>query len=123
MLRKLEGQRTFSRFPGVDFHVLAEPQEIYDAGRLYARITIAPGKSIAYHRHDDEMESFYVARGTCRMEDNGDTVHLKEGDVLITPHGQEHAVYNDSNEPVELIALIISCKQGQPGSSVAVDRG
>ena len=118
MVRRVDEQRTFVRGEGVGFHVLAEPDEIYDAGRLYARISLAPGAALAYHRHDEEMESFYVARGTCRMEDNGAVVHLKEGDVLITPHGQEHSIANDTDEPVELIALIISRKQGVPGCSV-----
>ena len=117
MLRKAEDQKTFSRSPGVDMHVLVEPAEMYEAGRLFNRITIAPGASIANHVHLEEMEAFYVAKGTCRMEDNQETVHLKEGDVLITLHGQRHAIYNDSSEPVEILALIISRKQGVPGSS------
>jgi len=120
MLRKIEEQRTFSRDGGVDFHVLVEPAEMYDAGRLYARITLPPGAALAYHRHDDEMESFYVARGKCKMVDNGEVVYLTEGDVLVTPHGQEHSIANDTDEPVELIALIVSCKQGVAGASVNV---
>jgi mannose-6-phosphate isomerase-like protein (cupin superfamily) len=67
------------------------------------------------------MESFYVARGTCRMSDNGEVVYLKEGDLLLTPHGQEHSIANDTEEPVELIATIISCKQGVNGSSVVLE--
>lgn len=117
MLRKVEDQKTFSRSPGVDMHVLVEPAEMYEAGRLFNRITIAPKASIASHVHLDEMEAFYVAKGTCRMEDNQETVYLKEGDVLVTPHDERHAIYNDSDEPVEIIAMIISRKQGAPGSS------
>ena len=120
MLRKVADQKTFTKSPGVEMHVLVEPPEMYEAGRLYNRITIAPGASITSHVHLDEMESFYVATGTCKMEDNHETVYLNKGDVLITPHGQKHAIYNDSSEPVELIAMIISKKQGVPGSSKAV---
>jgi len=118
MVRKISDQRTFSRGEGLDFHVLVEPSEMYNSGRLHAKITVAPGMSLAPHVHVDEMESFYVAKGTCRFEDNGKSVHLVEGDVLITPHDQNHAIYNDSDEPVELIALIVSCKQGADGKSV-----
>jgi len=120
MHRTIENQRTFSRDGGVDFHVLVEPEEMYDAGRLYARITLPPGAALSYHRHDDEMESFYVARGTCKMSDNGKTVYVKEGEVLVTPHGEEHSIANDTDSPVELIALIISCKQGVAGTSVTL---
>ena len=120
MLRKVTDQKMFSKSPGVEMHVLVEPAEMYEAGRLCNRITIAPGASITSHIHLDEMEAFYVVTGTCKMEDNHETVYLTKGDVLITPHNQSHAIYNDSSEPVELIAMIISTKQGIPGSSKAM---
>ena len=47
-------------------------------------------------------------------------MYLTEGDVLVTPHGQEHSIANDTDKPVELIALIVSCKQGVAGASVNV---
>ena len=120
MVRKLQDQRTFSRTPGVDISVLVEPSEMYNAGRLYARITIAPGAAAAYHRHDNEMEVFYITKGVCRMEDNDKTVYLTAGDVLITPENECHSIANDTDEPVELVALIVSTKQGVEGTSVSV---
>ena len=118
MIRKPTDRRSFTRSPGVEISVLVEPAEMHDAGRLYALITIAPGASLAYHKHEAEMESFYVAKGTCRVEDNDETAFLSQGDVLITPAGQCHAVCNESTEPVEIIALIISSKQGVDGRGV-----
>ena len=120
MIRKVSDQRKVSRFPGVDFKILVEPEEMYDAGRLYAVITIAPGASIAFHRHENEMESFYVVKGNCRVEDNQDTAHLNVGDVMVTLDSETHSVHNDGLDPVELVALIISREQGVPGSSVAL---
>jgi quercetin dioxygenase-like cupin family protein len=117
MVKKVSEQKTMERATGVGFHLFVEPEEIHGAGRLFGKITIQPGGCIAPHRHDDEMETFYVAKGICRMEDNGETVHLSQGDVLVTKCGDNHAVYNDTNEPVELIAFIASVKQGKPGSS------
>ncbi|MCL2605585.1 MAG: cupin domain-containing protein [Defluviitaleaceae bacterium] len=118
MIRKQEQQRTFTRGIGVEIRVLAEPDEMFEAGRLYARITVEPGASLDLHRHEEEMESFYVAKGTCRVRDNEADAVLREGDMLITPDGQTHAVYNESDEPAELIALIVSRKQGVNGKSV-----
>ena len=119
MVRKQEEQRKFTRSPGVDIQVLVEPEEIYDAGRLYARIIIAPGASLEHHTHIDEMESYFVLKGTCKIEDNDNIVYLKEGDVLVTPHDQGHSISNETDEPIEIIALIISCKQGAPGKGVS----
>ncbi|MCL2499712.1 MAG: cupin domain-containing protein [Defluviitaleaceae bacterium] len=118
MIRKQEQQRTFTRGTGVEIRVLAEPDEMFEAGRLYACITVEPGASLDLHRHEEEMESFYVAKGMCRVRDNETDAVLREGDMLITPDGQTHAVYNESDEPAELIALIVSRKQGVNGKSV-----
>ena len=117
MVRRFDEQHRFERSPGVDIQVLVEPDEIYNAGRLYARIKIAPGSGLAHHRHIDEMESYFVLKGTCRVEDNDKVVYLKEGDVLVTPHDQGHSITNETDKPIEIIALIISCKQGVVGSS------
>ena len=120
MIRKANELRHFTRSPGVEIYVLVEPDEMHNAGRLYARIVLAPGASLAYHRHDGEMESFYVIKGTCRVEDNGAASYLSEGDVMITPAGECHAVHNESDCDVEIMALIVSCVQGVDGGSVAV---
>jgi len=118
MIRRFEEQRAFSRNPGVDIRVLVEPNEMFNAGRLYARITLAPGAKVTPHRHELETESFYVAKGTVEMQDNDTTVTLKEGDIIITPDGEVHGITNNTNEPVELIALIISRDPGIDGKSV-----
>ena len=120
MIRKVEAQRSFTRSPGVDIRVLQEPDEMYGAGRLYACITVAPGASVSDHRHVGEMESFYVAKGVCRAQDNETSVVLHPGDMLITPDGETHAIHNEGSEPVELIALIVSCVQGVDGKSEAI---
>ena len=117
MVRRLKEQKVTNRAPGINMHTLLEPAEMFDAGRLYARMSIEPGSTLALHRHDNEMESFYIVKGTCRFYDNEEDVILNAGDVLVTGEGEIHSIHNDGNETVELIALIISHKQGVPGSS------
>lgn len=111
MIRKVEDQQTISRTPGKVLYTLAEPEEMYNVSRMYARISLAPGTQVDYHVHENDMESFYVAKGICRVDDNGEIGYMKEGDILITPHGCGHAVYNESDETVELIASIINIPQ------------
>ena len=120
MIRKVNEQRKFNRSPGVDIQVLSEPEEMYNSSRLYAKLIIAPGASIAFHRHIDEMESFYVVKGRCRVDDNDETGHIGVGDVMVVGANDCHAIYNDGDEVAEVIALIISCKQGVNGSSQVV---
>ena len=120
MIRKFDEQRAFSRSPGVEIRVLVEPNEMFNAGRLYARITVAPGAKVTPHRHEMETESFYVAKGTVEMRDNDTVVTLTEGDMIITPDGEVHGIENKTDGPVELIALIVSREQGVDGKSVTL---
>ena len=86
---------------------LLTPQELYQKGRLFARITLQPGCSIGSHLHEGEMESFYVAKGRAEFDDNGVPVAIEAGATTLTPSGQRHSVRNTGSEPVELIALIL----------------
>ena len=86
---------------------LLTPDELYQKGRLFAKITLQPGCSIGTHLHEGEMESFYVAKGVAEFDDNGETVTIQAGDTTLTTSGQQHSVKNIGTEPVELIALIL----------------
>ena len=43
-----------------------------------------------WHAHDDADELFYVIRGSFRMELEGSSVMLSEGDFLTVPRGVRH---------------------------------
>ena len=117
MTRRKKDRRSFEKGEGVTISVPVEPNEMYSAGRLYAHITLAPGAKMDLHIHRDEMESYYILKGTARVRDNDRTEKLTEGDTLITKANDWHAIYNDTDEPVEFMALIISKVQGEDGAS------
>jgi len=117
MIRLKDNQRSVERSPGVTMRVPVEPDEMYGAGRLYAHITVQPGAALDFHVHEGEMESFYILKGTACVRDNNNAVTLTAGDAIITPDNECHGLYNDSDKPVELMALIISRVQGKNGSS------
>ncbi|MCL2024083.1 MAG: cupin domain-containing protein [Oscillospiraceae bacterium] len=87
-------------------HILGKG-ELYEKGRLYARLIIKQGCSIGYHVHEGEMETFYVIRGTATYNDNGKQTELQCGDVAYTPAGSGHSVANNGAEDLEIIALIV----------------
>jgi len=39
-------------------HLLTQ-SEMYDNGRLFAKITVEPGDSIGFHVHEGKMETYY----------------------------------------------------------------
>ena len=54
-----------------------------------------------WHHHDNEDELFLVWRGSFRMEFRDRVVHLKQGEMLVVPHGVEHRPVAD--EEVEIL--------------------
>lgn len=83
------------------------PEDLCDKGRLFGKITLEPGCSIGYHVHETDCELFYILKGTATYSDGGEIKTVTEGDVTITPAGTGHSISNDSDEVVELIALIV----------------
>ena len=86
---------------------LLTPEELYNKGRLYARIIIEPGCSIGQHVHEGEMESYYIIRGEAEVNDNGETVRVSAGDCVLTVDGEGHSIKNIGNDTLEFIGLII----------------
>ena len=86
---------------------LLSPDELYDKGRLYAKVTLDAGCSIGYHVHEGEMESFYIVSGEAEASDNGEIVRLSAGDTILTKNGDGHSIKNVGTETLEVIAQIL----------------
>ena len=91
----------------VELTSFATPEELNNKGRLFANITLKPGCGIGYHVHEKDSELFYILKGTATYDDNGTMTTLTAGDLALTPAGTGHAIKNEGNEDVELIALIV----------------
>ena len=86
---------------------IAGPEEMCNKGRLFAKITLVPGAGIGSHEHENDSELFYILSGTAEYEDNGNIVTLHAGDVAICPPHETHAITNNSDENVEVMAVIV----------------
>ena len=76
--------------------------------RLIGKILLEPGCSIGRHVHENEEEIFYVLKGTAVFYDNDTRVILHEGDSALTSDGQGHAIANESDQPLEIMAVILT---------------
>lgn len=88
-------------------HIL-EKEEFCGSGKLFAKVTVSPGSSVGTHPHTDDIESYYILKGTARYVDNGREKILHAGDVTYTPMGESHSIENIGEEDLEFIALIIA---------------
>ncbi len=78
--------------------------------RFVGRMTINPGCSIGLHQHLDEEEIYYILKGKGIAEDNGIRQEVKEGDVILTGNGASHSIENNSNEPLDVLGIILLYK-------------
>jgi len=76
--------------------------------RLFAEITLKPGCSIGYHRHDSETEYYFILSGTGTVNDDGKEVQVKQGDSVITGNGASHSIKNTGSVPLVFHAIIVT---------------
>ena len=75
---------------------------------MFSKLVIPPGCSIGYHEHEGEFEAFYVLSGEATVNDNGEEVLLREGDMHLCKNGCGHGTMNKSDEDLVLLALIMN---------------
>jgi mannose-6-phosphate isomerase-like protein (cupin superfamily) len=75
--------------------------------RMLAELTLPPGASIGYHRHDGETEYFIFLSGSGVVNDNGTEAPVQGGDVMVTGNGA-HSVANTGQVPLVFHAVIIT---------------
>ena len=86
---------------------LFKKEEITARTRLCSRLTVPPGGSIGMHKHENEDELFIITRGTGLIDDGKTKVPVQAGDATLTGRGEGHAVINNGQEPLEIIAIIM----------------
>lgn len=77
--------------------------------RLCAKLTIPPGAGIGEHRHENEDEVYVVTKGSGVLNDGRNDERVTVGDAVLTGGGNSHAIRNDGNEDLEIIAVIACC--------------
>ncbi|MCR5509216.1 MAG: cupin domain-containing protein [Lachnospiraceae bacterium] len=86
---------------------ISGPADLSGKGRLFSKIILKSGCSIGYHVHEGDSELFYILKGRAEYNDNGTKVTVEAGDVTICPAGSGHGIENNTDETVELIAVIV----------------
>ncbi len=78
-------------------------------GSLYAHVVLHPHSSIGYHRHVANTEPYYILSGHGIFEDNDHKrTAVGPGDVCTIRTGESHGLENDTDQPLELIALVLN---------------
>ena len=87
-------------------HIL-DMDQFNGKGRLFAKMTLAPGSSIGFHQHNNDFETYYVLQGEGLVNDNGTMTKISVGDVVYTPNGQTHSIENEETNNCDLIFMAL----------------
>ncbi len=90
------------------YHILNE-DELMGHGSMYARVVIPPHCSIGWHQHVGNTEPYYIIKGEGTFIDNDKSrTMVGPGDICTIRCGQWHSMENNSEEDMEMIALVIN---------------
>ncbi len=67
---------------------------------------------LAWHKHDDEDELFYVVKGDLVIEYEDDRVELKQGDFHVVPKGRMHNPLAENECWIALIETVTTRHTG-----------
>lgn len=89
----------------------ALPQEAFPPHcRLLSPLVLNKGCGIGRHDHTGETEIYYCVQGEGIFDDNGAEHVIRAGDITSTGNGAFHGVRNEKDEPLMLLAAIITEK-------------
>lgn len=70
-------------------------------------LTLEPGESIGYHKHDSNEDAYIIISGVGTFKDtDGQEYEVTEGDVTIVRNGQSHALTNTGTEDLIILDVI-----------------
>ena len=93
----------------VEIHHFLEKEELLGHGTMYARVIVKPHSSIGWHQHVGNTEPYAIIKGEGTFVDtDGSKTTVRPGDVCLIEVGQWHALENNTDEDMEMIALVLN---------------
>lgn len=86
---------------------LLNPDEMLGKGRLFAENTVPPGASVGLHRHEGDVEAYYILQGRGRYHNNEAEFDIQAGDMTLVDDHNLHGIRNTGDIPLVFIALIL----------------
>lgn len=75
---------------------------------------VRPGQTIAAHVHPQGQDTWTIlsGRGQYRIDAEGRTETIRQGDVVVATTGKVHGVFNDADEPLVFISVVAPADAG-----------
>jgi len=96
-----------------------KPRIIGEVNDFYVKAVKLKGEFI-WHHHETEDELFLVVKGTLRMKFQDREAVVREGELIIVPHGVEHLPVADEEVHIVLLEPKSTLNTGNIGSERTV---
>lgn len=73
---------------------------------MSARIELDPGATIGCHKHAEDEEVYFIMSGKGLYTEDGESLSVSAGDVLLCRRGGSHGLKNTGTEPLVIGAAI-----------------
>ena len=90
-----------------DFLHLIPDEYMPKKTRLFSVMSLEKGCSVGRHDHAGETEIYYVIEGEGIINDNGTIRPFRKGDCNVCGNGDFHAVSNENDETLKIVAVIV----------------
>lgn len=74
---------------------------------LFGRMTLKPGCKVGYHKHEGDIESYFIISGKGIYNCNGVETEVKSGDMAYCGNGDSHDLICTGNDDLVVMALIV----------------
>ncbi len=98
---------------------IASPRNSRAEKLSIADIVIPAGVKVRTHYHEVMEEIYFVKKGSAIMYLDGKTKRVNTGDAIVVLAGEHHNIYNDTEEPLEL--LVVCTPAWTPESLIFVE--
>ena len=98
MPEQASASRPFRTWTGRDSWEISDGVRLHAIGGeqvLLCRVQYAPGKQVAWHKHDDTEQVMFILDGEVEMTIGDDTTTLRPGDVVVVNRGLHHKLYSE----------------------------
>ena len=75
---------------------------------------VKPGQKIAPHTHPDGQDTWTIlsGQGQYQIDENGNSITVVPGDVVVAKRGQVHGIRCTSVEPLRFVSVVAPLEAG-----------
>jgi mannose-6-phosphate isomerase-like protein (cupin superfamily) len=85
-----------------------QPQDFSTPLAAFNVVTLDPGVSVGFHKHEGSEEVYWVLQGRGLAQDDDREVEMNPGDALLTQDQHAHSIANPGPGPLRLLTVLVN---------------